>query len=121
MPVPPGDRSFLLTPSCRFDGRSFDYRVEPSGSFLMTGRRDAMSCGPLDEHGQPLFEVLNVVTFVEHAGGTIQTVRAHVRRVSPGTTIHLAGMEAGWSQSLERLGDPLARSRPLYIAGSAHS
>ena len=87
----------------------------------MTGRRDAMSCGPLDEHGQPLFEVLNVVTFVEHAGGTIQTVRAHVRRVSPATTIHLAGMEAGWSQSLERLGDPLARSRPLYIAGSAHS
>ncbi len=87
----------------------------------MTERRDAMSCGPLDGHGQPLFEVSNIVTFVEHAGRTIRTVRACTRRVSPGATIHLAGMETGWSQSLERLGDHLARSRPLGIAVSAHS
>jgi len=80
-----------------------------------------MSRGPLDEHGQPLFEVSSVVTFVEQASGTIQTVRARIRRVSPDATLHLAGMEAGWSQSLERLGDHLARSRPLGIAVSAHS
>ena len=79
-----------------------------------------MSRGTLDEHGQPLFEVSSVVTFVEQAG-TIQTVRARIRRVSPDATLHLAGMEAGWSQSLERLGDHLARSRPLGIAVSAHS
>jgi len=77
-----------------------------------------MSCGLLDEQGRPL---LNVVTFVEHAAGTIQSVRARIRRVSPGATLHLAGMEAGWSQSLERLGDHPARSRPLYITVSAHS
>ena len=87
----------------------------------MPGRRDAMSRGPLDEHGQPLFEVSNIVTFVEHACGTIQTVRGRIRRVSPDATLHLAGMEAGGSQSLERLGDHLARSRPLYITVSAHS
>src|SRR5262249_36544060 len=83
-----GDRSFLLAPSRRFDRRSFDYRVEHSGSFLMTERRHAMSCAR-STRTQP-----EESAFVEHAGGTIQTVRVHVRRVSPDATIHLGGMEA---------------------------
>src|SRR5215467_4388036 len=84
MQMPPGDRSFLLTPSS-VDSVATHSTIawKRSGSFLMPGRRDAMSRGPLDEHGQPLFEVSSVVTFVEQAGGTIQTVRGRIRRVSP--------------------------------------
>jgi uncharacterized protein YndB with AHSA1/START domain len=123
----------FTNPVCELDARPGGrLRIDmhgPDGTvYPMTGAyeivepdRVAFSCLPLDEHGQPLFEVLNVVTFVEHAGGTIQTVRARVGRVSPGATIHFAGMEAGWSQSLERLGDHLARSLPLCAAVSARS
>ena len=123
----------FTNPVCGLDARPGGrLRVDmhgPDGTiYPMTGAYEivgpdciAFSYLPLDEHGQPLFEVLIVVTFVEHAGGTIQTVKARVRRVSPGATIHLAGMEAGWCQSLERLGDHLARSRPLGVAVSAHS
>ena len=65
----------------------------------------------LDESGKPLFEVLNTVAFVEHDGTTKLTVRARVVKSTAGAAPYLAGMEAGWTQSLERLG--------VHLAGTA--
>src|SRR5206468_1445393 len=65
----------------------------------------------LDESGKPLFDVLNTVAFVEHDGTTKLTVRARVVKSTAGAAPYLAGMEAGWTQSLERLG--------VYLAGTA--
>jgi uncharacterized protein YndB with AHSA1/START domain len=95
----------------RIDMRGPDGTVYPMvGAYeVVEPDRVVFTCVPLDEHGQPLFEVLNTVTLDERAGTTTQTVRARVRRVSPGAPIYLAGMEAGWSQSLERLADHLAQ------------
>jgi len=91
MAVPPDDRSFLLAPWCRFDGRSFDYRVEHSGSFFMTGRREAMSCGR-SPRTQPEASTNQEFIF---------------------------SREYRAPKLVERLGDYLARSRPLGIAVSA--
>ena len=65
----------------------------------------------LDESGKPLFDVLNTVAFVEHDGTTKLTVRARVVKSTAGAAPYLAGMEAGWTQSLERLG--------VHLAGTA--
>jgi uncharacterized protein YndB with AHSA1/START domain len=50
-----------------------------------------------------LFEVLTTVTFIEQGKKTKQTMRARVNRRAAKATPYIAGMEAGWTQSLERL------------------
>jgi uncharacterized protein YndB with AHSA1/START domain len=57
----------------------------------------------LDKNGDPLFEVLNTVTFADEAGKTKLTVHASVSNVKAEAARHLAGMEMGWSMSLDRL------------------
>ena len=57
----------------------------------------------LDEKGKPLFEVLNTVTFAEQGGKTTLTTQARVVKSTAGAAPYLKGMEAGWTQSLERL------------------
>jgi uncharacterized protein YndB with AHSA1/START domain len=62
----------------------------------------------LDKEGHPLFEVLHTLTFAEHGGKTTLTTKARVVRSTPEAAPYLAGAEAGWTQSLERLGNHLA-------------
>jgi uncharacterized protein YndB with AHSA1/START domain len=56
-----------------------------------------------DEAGQPRLEVRHTVTFAEQGGKTTLTMRAVVVKAAPEAAGALAGMEAGWTQSLERL------------------
>jgi uncharacterized protein YndB with AHSA1/START domain len=56
-----------------------------------------------DETGQPQLEVLNTVTFTEHNGKTRLTLHAKVVKSTPAAAGALAGMEQGWTESLERL------------------
>jgi uncharacterized protein YndB with AHSA1/START domain len=57
-----------------------------------------------DEAGHPAFEVLTTATFAEHGGKTTLTVEAVVVWAKPEAAGAIGGMEAGWSQTLERLG-----------------
>jgi uncharacterized protein YndB with AHSA1/START domain len=61
----------------------------------------------LDEKGNSMFDVLNTVTFAEQRGKTTLTVQARVLKATAQAPQYLKGMEAGWSQSLDRLGDLL--------------
>jgi uncharacterized protein YndB with AHSA1/START domain len=63
----------------------------------------AFLSGAMDEKGNLLFEVLNIVTFTEQAGKTKLTVHARVVNATAAAAPYLAGMEIGWTQSLERL------------------
>jgi uncharacterized protein YndB with AHSA1/START domain len=65
--------------------------------------RLVFSSSALDGKGNPLFEILNEITFSEYGGKTKLTVRATVVKVTEAAAPYLAGMEAGWSQSLDRL------------------
>jgi uncharacterized protein YndB with AHSA1/START domain len=58
-----------------------------------------------DETGIARLQVETTVTFAERGGKTTVTVHAVVTVAGPGTETALAGMEIGWTQSLDRLGD----------------
>jgi uncharacterized protein YndB with AHSA1/START domain len=62
------------------------------------------SSSALDQNGEPMFEILNTVTFAAEGNKTKLTVLASVSNPKPGAAQHLAGMEQGWSLSLDRLG-----------------
>ncbi len=57
-----------------------------------------------DESGNLQLEGVNTVTFEEHEGKTTLTVVPWVK-LAPALAFAADGMEIGWSQSLERLGE----------------
>jgi uncharacterized protein YndB with AHSA1/START domain len=57
----------------------------------------------LDKAGNPLFEVLTTVTFVEIGDSTKLTMHAIASKIRPEGAPHVAGMEEGWKQSIARL------------------
>jgi uncharacterized protein YndB with AHSA1/START domain len=58
----------------------------------------------LDENGNSMFEVLNTITFAEQQGKTALTLQARVVKTTVLAPQYLKGMQAGWTQSLDRLG-----------------
>jgi uncharacterized protein YndB with AHSA1/START domain len=58
----------------------------------------------LDENGNSMFDVLNTITFAEQQGKTSLTLQARVVKTTALAPQYLKGMEAGWTQSLDRLG-----------------
>ena len=63
-----------------------------------------------DHEGNHLLEVLTTVTFAEHGGKTKLTVQASAVALVPAAIQMIEGMEAGWTQSLERLAEHLAKT-----------
>jgi uncharacterized protein YndB with AHSA1/START domain len=59
----------------------------------------------LDDQGKPLFEVLTTVTLTDQGKKTKQTMQARVIKRTAKAAPYIAGMEAGWTQSLERLAE----------------
>jgi len=57
----------------------------------------------LDDAGQELFTISNVVAFTEQGGRTTLKLEARVVSAKNEGKHHLDGMEAGWTQSLGRL------------------
>ena len=55
--------------------------------------------------GTPGLEVLNTVTFTENHGKTELRLHAVVVTAAPEVAGALAGMEQGWSQSLDKLAE----------------
>jgi uncharacterized protein YndB with AHSA1/START domain len=68
-----------------------------------------------DDKGSPILHVLNTVTFSEDHGRTTLTLKAHVLDCTPAGAKFVEAMHAGWSQTLDRLGEhvtqPSARAR----------
>lgn len=80
---------------------TFDEIVEPERLVMTTGAFE-------DDEGNPQLEDITTVTFAEHEGKTKLTVHAVVTKASPAAEGALAGMEQGWSESLDRLADYVA-------------
>jgi uncharacterized protein YndB with AHSA1/START domain len=83
------------------DGRV--YLMKATFEEVVAPERLVFLSGAMDEAGNLLFEIRNTVTFAEVAGKTRVTVRAHVVSETAAAPAYLAGMEMGWTQSLERL------------------
>jgi len=109
-----GPKDFT-NPVCEIDlrpgGAILIHMHHPAGfSHPMTGtvkeivknERFVFMATPLDDAGQVLAEVLTTVTFRDEAGGTRLTVEAHGKGLQPIARMMFAGMQEGWSQSLDK-------------------
>jgi uncharacterized protein YndB with AHSA1/START domain len=65
--------------------------------------RLVFSSAALDDAGDAIIEQLTVVTFSEEGGKTRMTLQTRAVALVDYATRHLAGMEAGWTQSIDRL------------------
>jgi len=63
-----------------------------------------------DNQGNPVLDGLTTVIFAQYGGKTKLTLQTRAVAVFAHAAAYLAGMEAGWTQSLERLAEELARS-----------
>jgi uncharacterized protein YndB with AHSA1/START domain len=106
----------FTNPVCELDlrpgGAILIHMRGPDGTvYPMTGvyqeiirpERLVFTSSALDSDGNPMFEILTTVTFAEEGGKTKQILRARVIKRTAQAAPYLAGMEAGWTQSLERL------------------
>ena len=106
----------FTNPVCELDARPGGaIRIHmrgPDGTvYPMTGtyqeivepERIVFTSAALDAAGNPMFELLTTVPFAEEGGKTKQILRTRVIKSTPEAPRYLAGMEAGWTQSLERL------------------
>jgi uncharacterized protein YndB with AHSA1/START domain len=57
-----------------------------------------------NRNGEPMFEMLNTVTFAERGGKTEITVEVRATMVTGDAAYPLQGMTQGWTETLERLG-----------------
>jgi uncharacterized protein YndB with AHSA1/START domain len=63
----------------------------------------------VEHEGNVSFQIRQVATFAERDGKTELTLQAFVLRSTPESADALGGMEQGWSQSLDKLAELLAR------------
>jgi uncharacterized protein YndB with AHSA1/START domain len=110
----------FTNPVCELDVRPggairIHMRAPDGTVYPMTGvyreivepERLVFTSSPLDEKGQAIFELLQIVTFIEQGGKTEITVHSRVLKTTAEADFYLQGMEEGWSQSLERLATAL--------------
>jgi len=118
-----GPKNFT-TPVCEVDPRPGGaVRIHmrgPDGTiYLMLGflremvepERLVLDSYTPDAEGNPLFKVTNTVTFEEHGGKTKLTVHASVTMATPAAAPALAGMEQGWSETVDRLAEYVTSRR----------
>jgi uncharacterized protein YndB with AHSA1/START domain len=74
---------------------------------VVAPERLAYTASPI-MNGQPILETKTTVTFVEQDGRTTMTVHVLVTKAPPEAEAPLAGMETGWSQSLDKLVELMA-------------
>lgn len=76
-----------------------------TGTFreIMPPRRLVFEAVAEDQDGKALLRSLTVVTFADEGGKTRLTVHADAIGLAAAAPQMLAGMEAGWTQSLEKL------------------
>lgn len=106
----------FTNPVCEFDarpgGRIHIDMTAPDGTVypmdgtvteIVAPERLVMHCTCCgDAEGNPGAEVVNTVTFSEKDGGTEITLEARVVKVEDFALDSIAGMEQGWSESLDR-------------------
>lgn len=103
--VRPGGRIWIVMHGPK--GTPYDDDFPMSGVFneIKEPERLVFTAYAEDKQGNRLIEAHTTVTFEERGGKTTVTVKAHAVGLSPLAPQMLAGMDAGWTQSLEKLGE----------------
>jgi uncharacterized protein YndB with AHSA1/START domain len=77
---------------------------------VVAGERLVFTNIALDAKGATLLDGLTVVTFEDDGSGTRLTLQSSAAGAAGVVEPMLEGMEAGWSQSLEKLSELLVRA-----------
>ena len=86
-----------------------DYPMKGVFTDVRAPERLVFSNIAIDKDGNHLLEGETAVTFTEQGGKTALTMTSHAIGLVPIAPQMLAGMEAGWSQSIDKLGELVAR------------
>lgn len=118
-----GPRHFT-NPECTVDARAggemnitmrgpdgTDYPMTAEFTEVVAQRRLVFTAFARDLNGDPQLEAHTIVTFVDEAGKTRLTVKARGVGIQPVAEQMLAGMEAGWTQSIDKLGELIAAQK----------
>ena len=82
-----------------------DYPMKGTFRELKAPERLVFSNIAIDNDGNHLLEGETIVTFTEAGGKTTMTMKSHAVGLVPASTQMLAGMEAGWTQSIDKMGE----------------
>jgi uncharacterized protein YndB with AHSA1/START domain len=85
-----------------------DYPMKGVFSEVKPPTRLVISNVAVDKDGNHLLEGETTVILDEQGGKTKLTLKSHAKGMVPVAPQMLAGMEAGWSQSLDKLGEVVA-------------
>ncbi|HZP77998.1 MAG TPA: SRPBCC domain-containing protein [Pseudolabrys sp.] len=101
--VRPGGRMYVVMHGPA--GTDFDRDFPMSGTFheIVAPERLVFTSVAEDDNGNPHLEAYTVVTFEDLGGKTRLTVSTKAIGISDAAPAMLGGMEAGWTQSLEKL------------------
>ncbi len=80
-----------------------DYPMRGEFREIAPPERLVFTSYPVDGEGRPLIDGLTTVTFVERDGATEMTLHTRAIGLAPVAVAMIAGMAAGWGQSIERL------------------
>lgn len=116
-----GPKGFT-NPACELDVRvggaiRIHMRAPDGVVYPMTGvfeeivppERLVFVASALDGDGNSMFDVLTTVIFADQRGKTALALRLRVIKATAQASQYLKGMEAGWTQSLDRLGAHLTK------------
>lgn len=80
-----------------------DYPMRGEFREIAPPERLVFTSYPVDGEGRPLIDGLTTVTFIERDGATEMTLHTRAIGLAPVAVAMIAGMAAGWGQSIERL------------------
>ena len=87
-----------------------DYPMKGVFREVVAPERLVFSSAAIDNDGNHLLEAETTVTFAESNGKTTMTLHTHAVGRVPIAPQMLAGMEAGWNQSIDKLGALVRKS-----------
>lgn len=107
----PGGEIYIVMLAGKELGNFAGQRWPMKGTFseLTPPEKLAYTSSALDDKKGVLLETKSILTLEELGSKTKMTLRIAVTKVSPGGEFALAGMETGWNQSLDKLGEELSR------------
>ncbi len=86
-----------------------DYPMKGTFREIVAPERLVFSTIAIDNEGKHLLEGETTVTFTEQGGKTTLTLKTHAIGRVPIAKQMLAGMDAGWTQSIDKLAELVAR------------
>jgi len=94
-------------------GTPYDADFPMSGTFqeIIEPERIVFTTVAEDNDGNPQIKGITTVTFTEANGKTTLTLVSRATALVPVGVQMIEGMQAGWTQSIDKLGELVARSR----------